>query len=78
MISPQMQWFEQENKQAVLPLIGNVKTELNIQIQRCKNRIKFAKDDPELQAKYQGELSAYQHAIDLIDSLVLAQYGSNQ
>ncbi|MCT7957194.1 hypothetical protein [Laspinema palackyanum] len=78
MMRPEMRWFEQENHQAVLPLIDNVKTELNIQIQRCQNRIKFAKDNPELQAKYQGELSAYQHAIDLIDNLVLSQYNSNQ
>lgn len=73
---PEMRWFEQENHQAVLPLINNVKTELNIQIQRCQNRIKFAENNSELQAKYQGELSAYQHAIDLIDNLVLVQYGS--
>jgi hypothetical protein len=75
---PKMQWFEQDNQQAILPLLDNVKTELNIQIQRCQNRIKFAENDQQLQAKYQGELSAYQHAIDLMDSLVLSQYGSNQ
>ena len=75
---PKMQWFEQENQQAVLPLLEQVKTELNIQIQRCQNRIKFAENNPELQAQYRGELSAYQHALDLIDSLVLSQYGSNQ
>lgn len=73
-----MQWFEQENKQAILPLLEQVKTELNIQIQRCQNRIKFAENDQQLQAQYRGELSAYQHAIDLIDNLVLSQYGSNQ
>lgn len=72
------QWFEQDNQQAVLPLLDNVKTELNIQIQRCQSRIKFAENDPELQAQYRGEMSAYQHAIDLIDSLVLSQHGSNQ
>jgi hypothetical protein len=72
------QWFEQENQQAILPLINNVKTELNIQIQRCQSRIKFAENNSELQAQYRGEMSAYQHAVDLMDSLVLSQYDSNQ
>lgn len=77
-MKPTMQWFEQENQQAILPLLDNVKTELNIQIQRCQNRIKFVENNSELQAQYRGEMSAYQHAIDLIDSLVLSQYDSNQ